>query len=48
MNDREDYIYGMLAFALLELGRMEDAEKAGKMGYELNKDDAWSQHSVSF
>ncbi|KAG6426322.1 hypothetical protein SASPL_110544 [Salvia splendens] len=48
MNDHEDYIYGMLAFTLLELGRMEDAEKAGKKGYELNKDDAWSQHAVSF
>ncbi|KAL1550964.1 tetratricopeptide repeat protein 38-like [Salvia divinorum] len=46
MNDHEDYIYGMLAFTLLELGRMEDAEKAGKKGYELNKDDAWSQHAI--
>ncbi|XP_042056598.1 tetratricopeptide repeat protein 38-like [Salvia splendens] len=46
MNDHEDYIYGMLAFTLLELGRMEDAEKAGKKGYELNKDDAWSQHAL--
>ncbi|XP_047957692.1 uncharacterized protein LOC125203401 isoform X2 [Salvia hispanica] len=46
VNDHEDYIYGMLAFTLLELGRMEDAEKAGKKGYELNKDDAWSQHAV--
>ncbi|XP_047957690.1 tetratricopeptide repeat protein 38 isoform X1 [Salvia hispanica] len=46
VNDHEDYIYGMLAFTLLELGRMEDAEKAGKKGYELNKDDAWSQHAL--
>ncbi|XP_042049056.1 tetratricopeptide repeat protein 38-like [Salvia splendens] len=46
VNDHEDYIYGMLAFTLLELGQMEDAEKAGKKGYELNKDDAWSQHAL--
>ncbi|KAK6160064.1 hypothetical protein DH2020_003445 [Rehmannia glutinosa] len=30
INVHEDYIYGMLAFPLLELGRMEDAETAGK------------------
>lgn len=26
---------------------MEDAEEAGKKGYEFNKDDPWSQHAVS-
>ncbi|CAA0834723.1 Tetratricopeptide repeat (TPR)-like superfamily protein [Striga hermonthica] len=45
-NEQESYIYGMLAFPLLELGRMEDAEKAGKKGYEINKDDPWSQHAL--
>lgn len=46
INRNENYIYGMLAFPLLELGRMEDAEEAGKKGYELNKDDPWSQHAL--
>lgn len=46
-NEREDYIYGMLAFPLLELGRMVDAEKAAKEGFEINKEDAWVQHAVS-
>ncbi|KAL8518841.1 hypothetical protein ACS0TY_009983 [Phlomoides rotata] len=46
LNEGEDYIYGMLAFPLLELGRMEDAEKAGKKGYEINKNDCWSQHAL--
>ncbi|KAK6160044.1 hypothetical protein DH2020_003425 [Rehmannia glutinosa] len=46
INVHEDYIYGMLAFPLLELGRMEDAETAGKKGYEINKDDPWSQHAL--
>ncbi|KAL6581472.1 hypothetical protein OROMI_007395 [Orobanche minor] len=32
----EDYICGMLAFALLELGGVEDAEEAGKRGFEIN------------
>ncbi|KAL6531094.1 hypothetical protein OROHE_014163 [Orobanche hederae] len=35
-NKCEDYICGMLAFALLELGRVEDAEEAGKRGFEIN------------
>ncbi|KAI3467416.1 hypothetical protein Pfo_024079 [Paulownia fortunei] len=46
INDHEDYIHGMLAFSLLELGQMKDAEKAGKKGYEINKDDPWSQHAL--
>lgn len=46
INDHEDYIYGMLAFPLLELGRMGDAEKAGKKGYEINNEDSWSQHAL--
>ncbi|KAL6547174.1 hypothetical protein OROMI_022895 [Orobanche minor] len=46
VNVYEDYIYGMLSFALLELGRMEDAEDAGKRGFEINKDDPWSQHAL--
>ncbi|KAI5679104.1 hypothetical protein M9H77_10054 [Catharanthus roseus] len=45
-NEREDYIYGMLAFPLLELGRMVDAEKAAKEGFEINKEDAWVQHAL--
>ncbi|PIN05642.1 hypothetical protein CDL12_21818 [Handroanthus impetiginosus] len=46
INEHEDYIYGMLAFSLLELGRIDDAEKAGKKGYEIKKDDPWSQHAL--
>ncbi|KAL3631103.1 hypothetical protein CASFOL_024087 [Castilleja foliolosa] len=46
INDNEEYIYGMLAFALLELGQMEDAEKAGKKGYEIKNDDPWAQHAI--
>ena len=37
----------MLAFPLLELGRMEDAENAAKKGFEINKQDFWAQHAVS-
>ncbi|XP_073035847.1 uncharacterized protein [Primulina eburnea] len=46
INGNENYIYGMLAFPLLELGRMEDADEAGKKGYVINKDDPWSQHAL--
>ncbi|XP_043726337.1 tetratricopeptide repeat protein 38 [Telopea speciosissima] len=44
-NQQENFIYGMLAFPLLELGRMEDAEKAARKGLEINKRDLWSQHN---
>lgn len=47
MNEQEDYIYGMVAFPLLELGRMADADKAARKGYDINKDDPWVQHAVS-
>lgn len=45
-NNQQDFVYGMLAFPLLELGRMEDAEKAAKKGFEINKEDPWSQHAL--
>lgn len=38
----------MLAFPLLELGRMEDAEIAAKKGFLINNQDPWSQHAVSY
>lgn len=47
INDQENYIYGMLAFPLLELGQMEDALQAAKKGLEINMDDPWAQHAVS-
>ncbi|XP_071691035.1 uncharacterized protein [Rutidosis leptorrhynchoides] len=43
---QQDFVYGMLAFPLLELGRMEDAEKAAKMGFQINNQDPWSQHAL--
>ncbi|XP_057949196.1 uncharacterized protein LOC131144514 [Malania oleifera] len=45
-NQDENYIYGMLAFALLELGQMVDAEKAAIKGFDINKNDCWSQHAL--
>ncbi|KAL4198590.1 hypothetical protein AMTRI_Chr03g46700 [Amborella trichopoda] len=45
-NQQESYIYGMLAFPLLELGRMSDAEISARKGLEINKSDPWSQHAV--
>ncbi|KAE8023353.1 hypothetical protein FH972_009061 [Carpinus fangiana] len=47
-NQDEKYIYGLLAFPLLELDRMADAEKAAKKGFEINKQDYWAQHAVSY
>jgi hypothetical protein len=47
-NQDEKYIYGLLAFPLLELDRMADAEEAAKKGFEINKQDYWAQHAVSY
>ncbi|KAK1349205.1 Tetratricopeptide repeat protein 38 [Heracleum sosnowskyi] len=46
VNEQENYIYGMLAFPLLELGRMADAEKAARKGLEINKEDPWVHHAI--
>lgn len=46
-NQQEDFIFGILAFSLLELGQMSDAEEAAKKGLKINKHDCWSQHAVS-
>ncbi|KAF2548149.1 hypothetical protein F2Q70_00020613 [Brassica cretica] len=46
VNQEESYIHGMLAFPLLELGRMEEAAAASRKGYEINKEDAWAHHCL--
>ncbi|TVU45630.1 hypothetical protein EJB05_05121, partial [Eragrostis curvula] len=45
-NQDQDYIYGLLAFPLLELGRMDEAETAARKGLAINKNDVWSQHNL--
>ncbi|KFK44628.1 hypothetical protein AALP_AA1G283300 [Arabis alpina] len=45
-NEEESYIHGLLAFPLLELGRMEEAAVASRKGYEINKEDAWAHHCL--
>ncbi|XP_060214484.1 uncharacterized protein LOC132641488 isoform X1 [Lycium barbarum] len=46
VNKGESYIYGMLAFPLLELGRYADAEEAAKKGFEIDSEDAWTHHAL--
>ncbi|XP_021307544.1 tetratricopeptide repeat protein 38 isoform X1 [Sorghum bicolor] len=45
-NQDQNFIYGMLAFPLLELGRMDEAEIAARKGLAINKNDFWSQHNL--
>ncbi|CAN8291658.1 unnamed protein product [Cochlearia groenlandica] len=45
-NQEQDYVYGMLAFPLMELGHLEEAEKAARKGYEINKNDSWAHHCL--
>uniref|UniRef100_A0A7N0TSG5 Tetratricopeptide repeat protein 38 n=1 Tax=Kalanchoe fedtschenkoi TaxID=63787 RepID=A0A7N0TSG5_KALFE len=46
VHEDGNYIYGMLAFALLEHGRMKEAAEAARKGFEINKRDFWSQHAL--
>ncbi|KAL5198263.1 hypothetical protein ABZP36_001775, partial [Zizania latifolia] len=45
-NQDQNYIYGMLAFPLLELGRIDEAERAARKGLAINKNGCWSQHNL--
>ncbi|XP_062160359.1 uncharacterized protein LOC133867623 [Alnus glutinosa] len=45
-NQEENYVYGLLAFPLLELDQMADANVAAKKGFEINKQDYWAQHAL--
>ncbi|XP_074572396.1 uncharacterized protein LOC141828907 isoform X1 [Curcuma longa] len=45
-NEDHSYIYGMLSFPLLELGRMTEAEGAARKGLFINSCDIWSQHNL--
>ncbi|XP_010477769.1 PREDICTED: tetratricopeptide repeat protein 38 [Camelina sativa] len=45
-NREQDYVYGMLAFPLMELGQLAKAEQAARKGYEINKNDSWAHHCL--
>ncbi|GMH15337.1 hypothetical protein Nepgr_017178 [Nepenthes gracilis] len=45
-NQEASYIYGMLAFPLLELGDMKNAEQAARKALEINEHDFWAQHCL--
>ncbi|KAF3590207.1 hypothetical protein DY000_02023524 [Brassica cretica] len=45
-NQEHDYVYGMLAFSLLERVHLAEAEKAARKGYEINKNDSWAHHCL--
>uniref|UniRef100_A0A0D3D6Y5 Tetratricopeptide repeat protein 38 n=1 Tax=Brassica oleracea var. oleracea TaxID=109376 RepID=A0A0D3D6Y5_BRAOL len=45
-NQEHDYVYGMLAFFLLERVHLAEAEKAARKGYEINKNDSWAHHCL--
>jgi len=46
-NKESPFIYGMLAFALIEAGgRMNEAEVAARRGLTIDSDDVWSQHAL--
>lgn len=44
-NEGLAYMYGMLAFPLLETCRFDDAENAAKKALTIEKNDQWAQHA---
>ena len=40
------FFHGCLAFALLEAGRVNEAEAAARAGLALREDDPWAQHAA--
>eukprot|EP00250_Pteridium_aquilinum_P008950 c18330_g1_i1 orf=67-1521(+) len=46
-SSKEDaYIYGMLAFSLLEMRRFDEAEEAARKALAIEKADNWAQHAL--
>ncbi|KAL2643537.1 hypothetical protein R1flu_011124 [Riccia fluitans] len=40
------YIFGMLAFALVEVGSIREAESAGRLALTIEAQDVWAQHAL--
>lgn len=45
-NKEEAYMYGMLAFPLLETHRFDDAENAARKALAIEEKDQWAQHAL--
>ena len=46
-NKESPYLYGMLAFAFVEVGgRMREAEAAARHALAIESHDVWAQHAV--
>lgn len=46
-NAGRPYFHGLLAFALEQCGRLEEAEAEGRRGTEVCAGDSWSHHAVA-
>lgn len=46
-NAGRPYFHGLLAFALEQCGRLEEAEAEGRRGTEVCPGDSWSHHAVA-
>ncbi|AEE30780.1 Tetratricopeptide repeat (TPR)-like superfamily protein [Arabidopsis thaliana] len=45
-NEGQVYVNGMLAFCLIELGHLREAEEAARKGCEINENDSWAHHAL--
>jgi hypothetical protein len=46
-NQENHYVYGMLAFALEQCYRLEEAEAAGRHATQMQRCDPWAHHAVA-
>ena len=47
VHENTPYVHGMIAFALEQNHRLDEAEDAGKLAVEIALDDAWAHHAVA-
>lgn len=46
VNVESPYMYGMLSFGLLEVGRIREAESFARLALLIEGQDPWAQHAV--
>ncbi len=46
-NRENHYVYGMLAFALEQAHRLEEAEAVGREAVQIDRQDPWAHHAVA-
>ncbi|MCA1993877.1 MAG: tetratricopeptide repeat protein [Coleofasciculus sp. S288] len=46
-NRENHYLYGMIAFGLEQCHRLQEAEEAGRLATQMNRNNPWAHHAVA-